>query len=540
MNGLMMQDQLTLASVLRRAETLFSNKAIVSRLPDHSLHRTTYADMTRRAKQLALALRGLGVQPGDRVATLAWNHYRHLEAYFGIPCMGGVLHTLNLRLPAEDLVYIVNHADDKVLLVDQVLLPLVERIHANSNIQHIIVMSDDGTVPDGMLDYEHLLSSVDVAEYQDDAIDEQQAAAMCYTSGTTGRPKGVLYSHRALVLHSMAEAMVDAMGLSEVDVVLPVVPMFHVNAWGLPFTATMVGAKQVLPGPFLDAPSLLELFAQERVTFTAGVPTIWLGLLQELDRAPGSWDLSRLRALFVGGQSAPISMIRGFQERHNLRVVQAWGMTETTPLGTVSTVLDELRDLPPDEQYAYRATQGRPAPFVEIRARGDDGIVPWDGTTLGEFEVRGPWVAASYYNNPEAASAFTEDGWFRTGDIVTIDPLGYMHIQDRTKDVVKSGGEWISSVALENALMGHPAVAEAATFAVPHPRWLERPMSVVVLKDGMTTTEDELRAYLAEQFPRWWLPDRITCIDAIPKTGTGKFQKSALRDTYRDALLDAE
>jgi len=533
MRGLMMDYQLTLDAILRRAETFFGGKEIVSRLPDRSIHRYTYADMARRARQLALALGELGVQPGDRVATLAWNHHQHVEAYFGIPIMGGVLHTLNLRLPPEDLVYIVNHADDRVLLVDQVLLPLVERIRSNSNIEHVVVIGTDGTAPEGMLSYEKLIEGHDAATFEQPALDEQQAAAMCYSSGTTGRPKGALYSHRAIVLHSMASAMADALALGERDVVLPVVPMFHVNAWGLPFTSTMAGATQVMPGPFLDAPSLLELLAQERVTFTAGVPTIWLGLLQALDKQPDGWDLSALRMLMVGGQAAPKSMIQAFRDRHGLEVVHAWGMTETTPLGSIcrppATIPDGV------DEDVIRAKQGRASAFVEIRARGEDGFVPWDGTSMGELEVRGPWVAGSYFENEEASASFTDDGWFRTGDIVTIDELGYIHIQDRMKDVVKSGGEWISSVALENALMGHRAVVEAAAFAVPHPRWLERPMAVVVLREGASAEPEELRDFLAGEFPRWWLPDRIDIVESIPRTSTGKFQKSALREQYADA-----
>ena len=533
MRGLMMDYQLTLDAILRRGETFFGHKEIVTRLPDRSLHRYTYADMARRARQLALALGALGVQPGDRVATLAWNHHQHLEAYFGIPIMGAVLHTLNLRLPPEDLVYIVNHADDRVLLVDQVLLPLVERIRSNSNIGHVVVIGTDGTAPEGMLSYEELIEGQDAATFEQPALDEQQAAAMCYSSGTTGRPKGALYSHRALVLHSMASAMADGVAVTEADVVLPVVPMFHVNAWGLPFTSTMIGATQVMPGPFLDPQSLLDLLAQERVTFTAGVPTIWLGLLQSLDKQPDGWGLSALRMLLVGGQAAPKAMIQGFRDRHGLEVVHAWGMTETTPLGSICRLPSTIPDGVDEDDI--RATQGRASAFVEIRARGDDGLVPWDGQSMGELEVRGPWVVGQYYDNEEANSSFTDDGWFRTGDIVTIDALGYIHIQDRLKDVVKSGGEWISSVALENALMGHAAVAEAAAFAVPHPRWLERPMAVVVLREGASVEPDELREYLGGEFPRWWLPDRIDVVESIPRTSTGKFLKSALRDQYADA-----
>jgi fatty-acyl-CoA synthase len=384
-----------------------------------------------------------------------------------------------------------------------------------------------------MLNYEQLLVDVDAEGYEYPDLNEYEAAAMCYTSGTTGRPKGVLYSHRAIVLHSLASTMADGLGMSERDVVCPVVPMFHVNAWGLPFTATMVGAKQVMPGPYLDPPSLLELFASERVTVTAGVPTIWLGILYTLDKDPQAYDLSAMRGMIVGGQAAPRSMIEEFEQRHGLNVVHAWGMTETTPLGTISMLSSEMQDASEEEQYAVRSTQGKPVAFVEIRARGENGIVPWDGKTMGELEVRGPWVAADYYGQDDR-SCFTDDGWFRTGDIVTIDPRGYVTITDREKDVIKSGGEWISSVALENALMAHPSVAEAAVFAVPHAKWIECPMGVVVLREGATVDIDDLKERLAEKFVRYWVPDRIDIVEEIPKTATGKFRKIALREQYRD------
>jgi fatty-acyl-CoA synthase len=536
MNGLMMNFQLTLPAILQRAETLATHKEIVTRLPDKSIHRYTYAEFVSRAKKLALALQKLGVQSGDRVATLCWNHYQHLEAYFGIPAAGGVLHTLNLRLSPEDLTYIANHAMDKVLIVDKILLPLFNQFKDNVHFQQVIVVSQDGQVPDGTIEYEQLLNSVDEKDFVYPNFDEDQAAAMCYTSGTTGRPKGVLYSHRAIALHSMGAAMVDVLGLSERDVVLPVVPMFHANAWGLPFTATMVGATQVFPGPFLDADNLLELYEKEKVTVTGGVPTIWLGIMQTLEKNPNKWKLTPGMRMVVGGSAAPEAMIRTF-DKYNLKVVHAWGMTEMTPLGTVSNLTAELEKAPEDEQYDYRARQGRPAPFVEIRARGAEGLVAWDGQSLGELEVRGPWIASAYYNAPEAVDKFTEDGWFITGDIVTIDQRGYLKIQDRSKDLIKSGGEWISSVDLENALMGHPAVAEAAVIAVPHPKWAERPLAVVVLKEGKSATADELIEFIAPQFAKWSLPDAVEFVSAIPRTATGKFLKMALRDQFKDYSL---
>ena len=532
MNGLMMDYQLTLPAILRRTEELFPRKELVTRLPDESIHRYTYADFAARTKKLAVALKGLGVEDGDRVATLCWNHHQHLEAYFGIPASGAVLHTLNLRLHPDDLAYIVNHAHDRVLLVDEVLLPLYEQIRDEADFEHVVVISEDSAAPDGTRAYEELLGSVDEDAFSYPDLDEYRAAAMCYTSGTTGRPKGVLYSHRALVLHAFAVAMADTVGIRESDVVLPVVPMFHVNAWGLPYVSTMVGAKQVFPGPHLDPTSLLELFETEKVTFTAGVPTIWLGILQVLDKAPEAYDLSALRAMLVGGSAAPEGMIRGYEKRHGLKVLHGWGMTETSPVATVATLTSKLEELPEDEQYKYRAKQGYPMAFVDVRVIGDEGAVPRDGQTMGEIEVRGPWVAAAYYNAPEGDDKVTEDGWFKTGDIATVDEHGFIEIKDRSKDLIKSGGEWISSVALENALMDHPAVAEAAVIAIPDPQWQERPLAVVVLKEGQSAMAEDLISYLKPRFARWWLPDAVEFVDEIPRTSTGKFMKTKLREQF--------
>ncbi|MGI9077010.1 MAG: long-chain fatty acid--CoA ligase [Gemmatimonadaceae bacterium] len=533
MHGLIMDYQLTIPAILRRAEQLFGNREIVSRRPDRSIHRYTYAACIKRARKLGAALQSLGVGRGDRVATLCWNHYRHLEAYYGIPSSGAVVHTLNLRLHPDDLAYVATHAGDTAVIVDKVLLNLLEKFRARAPFRHVIVATDDGEVPEGMLDYEKLLSNVQDSEVEIPELDERAAAVMCYTSGTTGKPKGVLYSHRAIALHTLASTLATTLDIRESDTVLPVVPMFHANAWGLPFTCAMVGAKQVCPGPHLDPRSLLELFQSERVTISAGVPTIWLGLLQALDAEPGAYDLSAMRRLIVGGAAVPESMIRGFQERHGLSILQAWGMTEMAPLGTVANLTPEMASESKDAQYAHRAKQGAPAPFVEIRARGENGLVAWDGTSMGELEVRGPWVASAYYEAPDSGDRFTDDGWFKTGDIVSIDAHGFVEIRDRAKDLIKSGGEWISSVALENALMGHPSVAEAAVVAAPHPRWQECPVAVVVLKPGHNASQEDLTAHLADRFPRWWLPHTIERVTEIPRTSAGKVQKSALREKFR-------
>ena len=530
-----MEYPLTIAFMFRRAEQLFGHKEIVTRRPDKSIHRYTYADFIPRAKKLAVALQQLGLRRGDRVATLCWNQYEHLEAYFGIPLAGNVLHTINPRLHPSDLAYIVNDAADRVLIIDDTLLPLLEKFRSDVRIEHIVVIEHGKPAPEGTIGYEQLLAGADANAFAYPELDEREAASMCYTSGTTGRPKGVVYSHRALVLHSLGQSA-GAIGVLESDVVLPVVPMFHVNAWGLPFTCTMVGATQVHPGPHLDAESLCDLFTRERVTYTAGVPTIWLGLLRRLDEHPREYDLSRLRLLVVGGSAAPKSMIRGFDERHGLRILHAWGMTETTPLGVVSSLMSDLEQTDTETRLAYRAKQGYPVPLVEIRVRNDAGDeLPWDGKSMGELEVRGPWVARAYYKSPESADRFTADGWFRTGDVVTIDSRGYVEIQDRSKDLIKSGGEWISSVALENALMGHPAVAEAAVIAVPHAQWQERPLAVVLFKPGQTATADELRAFLAPSFAKWWLPDSFEFVTEIPKSAAGKFRKTALRERFATA-----
>ncbi len=529
-----MEYQLTVPAILQRVETLWHATEIVSRRPDKTLHRYTYGEMADRAKRLALVLQSLGVKSGDRVATFCWNHREHVEAYFGIPAAGAVLHTLNLRLHPDDLTYIVNHAFDRVVIVDDVLLPLFDKFRHRTEVAHVIVVPTSGqALPPGSLNYEELLASVDPAHFTYPDPNECEAVAMCYTSGTTGRPKGVLYSHRAIVLHSLASAQRDMLDVGESDTVVPVVPMFHANAWGLPLTCALVGARLVLPGPHLDAASLLDLFQAERATITAGVPTIWLGILSVLDANPDGYDLC-LTTLVVGGQAAPKSMIRGFQERHGLRVVHAWGMTEMAPMGTVSRLTGTLRTAPTDEQYTYRAMQGQPAPFIQIRARGENGLVPWDGASIGELEVRGPWVANAYHDNEEANDRFTPDGWFRTGDIVSIDRRGFVNVQDRAKDVIKSGGEWISSAAMENALMGHPSVTEAVIIAVPHEKWGERPLAVVVRREGALVSEAELLKFLEPDFARWWIPDGVEFVDEIPRSSVGKFLKSALRDRFRD------
>jgi fatty-acyl-CoA synthase len=525
-NGQMMDFQLTLPPLLRRAETYFPTKEVVTRLPDKSFHRYTYADFGRRARQLAVALGELGLERGDRVATLCWNHYQHLEAYFGIPCGGFVLHTLNIRLHPADLGYIASHAGDRAVIVDRSLLPLLDAFKGETQIEHVFLVEDS---------YEELLAGADPEAWRDPELDEGEAAAMCYTSGTTGLPKGVLYSHRSTVLHALGVACGNPMGLgmSEQDTILPVVPMFHANAWGYPYLAAMIGAKQVFPGPHLDPESLLEDFVQERVTWTAGVPTIWLGILRLLDENPGRWDLSAMKGMLVGGSAAPRSLIAGFKQRHDLVVVHGWGMTETSPVASVATLPGELAEADEEIQFDYIAMQGLPLPFVEWRARDESGVeIPHDGQAMGELEVRGPWVAASYYESPDSSDRWTDDGWFRTGDIVSIDPKGFIRIQDRSKDVIKSGGEWISSVALENQLIAHDAVAEAAVIAIPDEKWQERPLAVVVLAPGREATAEELREFLAPHFASWWLPDRFEFVDEIPKTSVGKFRKTALREQF--------
>ena len=532
LEGLTQDYQLTLPYILRRAEQLYGYREIVTRRPDKSFHHYTLADFATRSKRLAVALKGLGIEPGDRVGTLGWNTYQHLEAYFGVPCSGAVLHTLNPRLHEDDLAYIANHAEDRVMLVDETLVEVFEKFRGETNIEHAVMVTEGGDVPEGMISYEDLLDDADKDSFEYPEFDEQQAAAMCYTSGTTGRPKGALYSHRSTVLHSMMAAMGNTFALSEADCVLPVVPMFHVNAWGLPFASVLVGAKIMMPGPHLDPASLLEDFEQEGVTFTAGVPTVFLAVLQALDAEPDRYDLSKLKSMVIGGSAVPKGVIKAYEERHGIDVVHAWGMTEMSPIGSVAHLTTEMQKLPEEEQLEYRAKQGYPVPFVEVRARGDEGFIPWDGESLGELEVRGPWVASSYYEAPEGDDKFTDDGWFKTGDIVTIDRFGFIKIADRSKDLIKSGGEWISSVELENALMAHPTVAQAAVIAIPHEKWDERPLAAIVLKEGESATEEELQKHLENDFAKFWLPDAYEFVESIPMTATGKFQKLKLREQF--------
>jgi fatty-acyl-CoA synthase len=531
--GLMMDDYpLTLTTIVERAEQLTPGRKVVSRRPDGSIDRTTLGESAQRARRVASALAGLGIGDGDPVATLLWNQPEHLELYFGLPLMGAVLHTLNPRLSVDELSFIVSDAEDRAIVVDESLLEVFETFRSAQHWEHVIVVSRSGSIPDGTIDYDALVDSAEPAGWP--RLDERRAAAMCYTSGTTGRPKGVVYSHRALTLHSLMAALPDAHAISGRDTILPVVPMFHANAWGLPYIAAFTGAGQVLPGPRLDAESVLDLLADEQVTVTAGVATVWMAILQALNAEPDRWNLEQLRLLIVGGSAVPRSMFEGF-DRHGLTVMQAWGMTETSPMGTICRPPVELGDASEEERYDFRVRQGLPSPFFEIRARGENGeLIPWDDETMGELEVRGPWVAAAYHRG-RGEEKFTEDGWFQTGDIVTINSRGCIRIADRSKDLVKSGGEWISSVDLENNLMAHPAVAEAAVIAMPDEKWGERPLAVVVLREGAEATPDELREHLTQHFAKWQLPDRFEFADAIPRTATGKFKKTELRERFAKA-----
>jgi fatty-acyl-CoA synthase len=525
LEGLMQHDHpLTLQLIMERMRRLYAGTEVVS-VRDGDRERRTYAEIVDRADRLCRALESLGVGPGDRVATFSWNTREHLEAYLAVPCMGAVLHTLNVRLFPDQLAYVIGHAEDRVILVDDSLVPVLEELAPRlETVRHYVVVGDGdaGSLPDP-LRYDELLAAQEPG-YDYPALDDRQAAGLCYTSGTTGNPKGVLYSHRSNVLHAMGECMADSIGMRSDDRVMPVVPMFHANAWGIPYGCAMTGAALVMPGRDLSAPALAELIESERVTMSAAVPTIWMDLLRHADEH--ATDLSSVRLVVCGGSAVPLSLMQQFEERHGVRILQAWGMTETNPLGSVARPpagADEA------EHWRYRATAGRPAALVEARLVRDGGEeVPWDGKSTGELEVRGPWVARSYYRDEGSAEKF-DDGWLRTGDIAAIDEAGYIIISDRTKDVIKSGGEWISSVELENEIMGHPAVREAAVIARPDERWGERPLACVVLEEGETLTLEELREHLAPRVAKWWLPDELEIVDEVPKTSVGKFDKKVLR-----------
>lgn len=540
---MMMQTPLTMTQMIKRAEKFFPKKQVVSRTAS-GIQRFTYKEIAERTRKLAQSLQKLGVERGDKVGTLAWNHHRHLEAYFAIPCSGAVLHTINIRLSPQHIVYIINHAEDKVLLIDSDILPLIEAVKDKlPTVKAFVIMTDDQELPETSLSnvfhYEKLLEeATGDYEYPDD-LDENESAGMCYTSATTGNPKGVIYSHRGIVLHSMALGMADSAGVSEKDIAMPVVPMFHVNAWGLPFAAVWFGTNLVMPGPYFTPKLLAEFIQEEKVTITAGVPTIWLGLLKELEE--NTYDMSSLRAVLCGGSAAPKGMIKAFEQKHNIPFMHAYGMTETSPLVVISTLKSYQEELSYEERLELKAKQGILVPGLEMKIVGKDGEAAWDGKEMGELAIRGPWIASEYYKDERTNEAF-RDGWLHTGDVVTIDEEGFMKIVDRTKDLIKSGGEWISSVDLENALMAHEAVFEAAVVAVPHEEWQERPVACIVLKEAYQGKVDkgELLEFLKPQFAKWWLPDEILFLNEIPKTSVGKFLKMALREAVQKDLSETK
>lgn len=531
MRSTMMNVPLSLNHLLERAGTLFPQSEVVSRLPDKTLRRHTYAEYYARTRRLAAALQGLGLKKGERVATLCWNHHAHLECYFGIPAAGGVMHTLNLRLSADEIGWIASDAQDRFLVVDDILLPLYRQIAERFRFERVIVFPFSGAaVAQEFDDYEKLLADAP-ATFAYAAHDENDPVAMCYTSGTTGRSKGVAYSHRSTVLHTLSASLPDFWALEGRDVLLPVTPMFHANCWGVPYAAVMLGTRLVFPGPHLHPEDLLDLIKAEPPTMALGVPTIWLSLIQALEAHPGKWALPAGMRSLVGGAAVPESLIRAFA-RHGVRIAQGWGMTETSPLATLSYLKPELEGVSEEERYQLAATAGVVVPLVELRLVGDEGIAPWDGKTVGEVQVRGPFITGSYHNVAPDPGKFSDDGWLRTGDVAKIDPHGYLRITDRTKDLIKSGGEWISSVDLENALMAHAAVAEAAVIAIPHEKWGERPLACVVVKSGQTVAPADLNEILAKKFAKWQLPDRYEFLDAIPRTSTGKFWKLKLRERF--------
>lgn len=536
--GQMMERPLLISGLLEHAEITHPDAGIVSRRCEGDIHRYTMKDAAVRARKAANLLQRWGIQQGDRIATLAWNGYRHYELYFGVSGYGAVLHTINPRLFPEQLVYIINHAEDRWIFVDLTFVPLLEKIQDQiTGVEGFVVLCDEDKMPATSLPNAHCYETLINAEsdvFSWPEFDERAAASMCYTSGTTGNPKGVLYSHRSTVLHAMASIGEEALGLASTSCFLPVVPMFHVNAWGTPYSAAITGAKQVFPGPGMDGASLWELIEAEKPDLLLGVPTVWLMLLNHMDSIGKKLD--SVQNVVIGGAAAPLSMIRKFQEVHDAFVIHAWGMTEMSPIGSVNSPNIHTLQLPLEQRYALQAKQGRPVYGVEMKIVDDNNQeLPRDGKTFGRLLVRGPWIINGYYKNDDRSSFI--DGWFDTGDVATIDPNNYMHIVDRSKDVIKSGGEWISSIDLENAAVGHPELLECCVIGARHPKWDERPLLLAIRKEGSKVTEDEVKEFLSDKIAKWWMPDAVIFVDSLPHTATGKLLKVDLRKEYENYLI---